>query len=111
MGTYAELLPADTNTRDRCGGARCRRIHVPLGQVCTRSIFFFSHDNSPDVLSDPDDSYQIRETTKVKKAKNINSSGDIGAFFSKPLAPAVDPEEDIVMNEDRVATTSMNSSG
>jgi hypothetical protein len=73
--------------------------------------FFFSHDNSPDVLSDPDDSYQIRETTKVKKAKNINSSGDIGAFFSKPLAPAVDPEEDIVMNEDRVATTSMNSSG
>lgn len=110
MGTDAQLLPTDTNTRNRCSGARCRRIYVPLGQVCIPS-FFLSHDNPPDVLSDPDDSYPIRETMKVKKAKDINSSGDIGTFFSKPLAPAVDPEEDIVMNEGSVATTSMNSSG
>jgi hypothetical protein len=73
-----------------------------------RASSFLSHHSSPDVLSDPDDSYPTRET-KVKKAKNINLSGDIGAFFNKPLAYVVDSGEDVIMNEGGVATTSVKS--
>jgi len=53
-----------------------------------------------DVLSEPDDSYPTREPTKTRKTKDTtDSSGGIGAFFSKPPAPAADSEEDTVMNE------------
>jgi hypothetical protein len=58
----------------------------------------------PDVLSEPDDSYQTREPKKTRKAKNADvTSEGIGAFFNKPLAPAVD-SEDVVMNEGETAT-------
>lgn len=63
-----------------------------------------SYCNSPDVLSEPDDSYPIREPKKARKPKNTDASGGIGAFFSKPPAPAVD-SEDVVMNEGEIATT------
>lgn len=62
-----------------------------------------SFNSSPDVLSEPDDSYQTREQKKTRKAKNADASGGIGAFFSKPPALAVD-SEDIVMNEGETAT-------
>ena len=53
---------------------------------------------TPDVLSEPDDSYPIREPKKTRKLKNTETSGDIGAFFSKPPPLDVD-SEDVVMNE------------
>ena len=62
-----------------------------------------SLNSSPDVLSEPDDSYQTREQKKTRKAKNADASEGIGAFFSKPPALAVD-SEDIVMNEGETAT-------
>ena len=64
----------------------------------------FPHDSSPDVLSEPDDSYPIREPKKTRKAKNTDTSGGIGVFFSKPAAPAVVNSEDVVMNEGGTAT-------
>lgn len=63
-----------------------------------------SHDNSPDVLSEPDDSYPVHEPKKTRKAKDTDISGGIGAFFSKPPAPTAD-SEDILMNEGETATT------
>jgi len=62
-----------------------------------------SYGKSPDVLSEPDDSYPIPEG-KVRKAKNTDTSGGIGAFFSKPPASTVDLE-DVVMNEGETGTT------
>jgi len=61
-----------------------------------------SYGKPPDVLSEPDDSYPIREANKVRKAKNTDISGGIGVFFSKPPASTIDPE-DIVMNEGETA--------
>ena len=61
------------------------------------------HGSSPDVLSEPDDSYPNREQKKTRKARDTNASGRIGAFFSRPAALAVDPE-DVVMNEGETAS-------
>jgi len=66
----------------------------------------FPHGSSPDVLSEPDDSYPIREPKKTRKAKNTDTSGGIGVFFSKPPAPAVD-SEDVVMNEGETAAANV----
>jgi hypothetical protein len=52
----------------------------------------------PDVLSEPDDSYLTREPKQTRKTKNTDTSGGIGAFFSKPPVQTVD-SEDIMMNE------------
>jgi len=63
-----------------------------------------SYGRSPDVLSEPDDSYPVHEAKKVRKAKNTDTSGGIGAFFSRPPASTVDLE-DVVMNEGEIAAT------
>ena len=68
------------------------------------SLKSLSYGRPPDVLSEPDDSYPIHEAKKVKKAKNKDASGGIGAFFSKPPSSTVDLE-DVVMNEEETATT------
>jgi hypothetical protein len=90
------------NPSARRGGARHRRVHIPLGQVGVYFPLFLTHNHSVDVLSEPDDSYPVREPKKTKKTKRTETSGDIGAFFSKPPAPPVDSGEDIVMNEEEL---------
>jgi len=62
-----------------------------------------SHGGPPDVLSEPDDSYPIREVKQTKKEKSTDPSGGIGAFFSKSHASTADLE-DVVMNEGETAT-------
>lgn len=57
-----------------------------------------------DVLSEPDDSYPARELKKLRKETNVETSGGIGAFFSKPSATNVDLE-DVSMNEGGATTT------
>lgn len=65
-----------------------------------------SHNDSLDVLSEPDDSYPIRESNKTRKTKDaVGPSGGIGVFFSKRPAS----EEDIVMNEGGTATVNVES--
>ena len=70
-------------------------VHVPARAI--------SHNSSPDVLSEPDDSYPIREPKKLSKARNAEPSRGIGAFFSRPSALTVH-SEDIVMNEGEAPT-------
>jgi len=58
-----------------------------------------SYGSSPDVLSEPDDSYPpIRESKKIRKVKGGDPSRGIGAFFGNPPTSAVGLE-DVVMNE------------
>lgn len=69
----------------------------------------WSYDSIPDVLSEPDDSYPIREPKKGRKQKSTDTSGNIETFFDKPLAPETD-SEDIVMNEGEIATANEETS-
>lgn len=69
----------------------------------------FYHNSSLDVLSEPDDSYPIREPKKTGRVKNTTGpSESIEGFFNKHPAPAAVPEEDIVMNEGAASAESTN---
>ena len=68
-----------------------------------------SYGKPPDVLSEQDDSYPMRETKQAKKAKNTDTSGGIGAFFNKPPASTVELE-DVMMNEGEAATVNHKES-
>lgn len=94
----------------RYGGAGCGRIHFSLGQARTHSLWLLLIILSLDVLNEPDDSYPTHETKKAKKAKNITDPSEgIGAFFSKPPAPAVDSGEDVVMKDGGSVVASIES--
>lgn len=71
----------------------------------------FPHNSSIDVLSEPDDSYPILEPKKTRGAKNTidPSRGGIGTFFTKPPAPAVHSEGDVVMSEGGATTVNIGS--
>jgi hypothetical protein len=75
----------------------------PFPRVLFHKIFL-------DVLNEPDDSYPIHETKKTRKAKNTTDPSEgIGAFFSKPPAPVMDSEEDVVMKDSGPATAGVES--
>lgn len=74
-----------------------------------RFLFLISiqtHCGLSDVLSEPDDSYPLREP-RTKKGKNVDLPRGIGAFFGKPPTPTADTEEDILMNEGEATTADM----
>lgn len=86
-----------------CGAWRNSRSFGASTHAFTRVL---SHNISLDVLSEPDDSYPMREPKKTRKTQDMTDpSGGIGAFFRKPPALALDSEEDIAMNESEAAAT------
>ena len=70
---------------------------------CIHVLSDSAYNSAPDVLSEPDDSYQTREPKKTRKQKNTDTSESIAQFLNKPPAPVADPE-DVMMNEGEAAT-------